>query len=442
MTTTIKCNSLNEGYQFLLKELIAKGNHSIGAQQGVIKELLNYELELSDPRKSVLSLPIRNMSRRYAAGEFLLYMSGTDDVEAFAHYSKAWRDLATPEGKINSAYGERMFGSGKRLQYAINQLRKNSDTKNAVVVIRDERDQREDLKDRCCTMFLQFTIRDRKLDMRTCMRSSDIWLGLPYDVFCFTRIMQYVLYEVNKSYGADEQIKLGTYTHQMLNVHAYPLNYAKIIEYVQDHGYEVIDTDKAYQFPEYDEYAEKELPALLEWEQGLRHDTLFGKEYYATELRNKRFHPFCETLGSWLVNKIKNCSPTAFDIRMFNLADSEATNSKCADRQVGCVIVNRDHEVVGKGCNTVISCNKRCDDKLMRVCNVTHAEVKALSQLSDIDKQGVLTAYVNLYPCLPCRQALNKAGIYDIRVKGFSHKGAGGDTPINLYDPEWIPDNN
>lgn len=436
MTKTIKCDSLNEGYQFLVKELMDKGAFSIGRQKGEIKELLNYELELTNPRKSVLSLPMRNMSRKYAAGEFSLYLEGTDDVNDFAFYSKAWLNLAK-DGRVNSAYGERLFSgaSGRRLDYAIDELVGNRESKNSLVMMRDVRDQEPGLKDRCCTIALHFYIRDNKLNMRTIMRSSDIWLGLPYDVFAFTRIMQMALYRYNAR--TNNNVELGTYYHQMLNVHAYPKDYAKIVSYVTENGFLDLDTSKAYEFPEYTDKDEKELPKFLQWEANYRKDTLFTNEVKAEQLRDMKLHPFFETLGSWLLNKITNDLPTAQDGEFFRMAEVEAKKSKCVDRQVGCVIVDHDGNVMGIGHNTVINCNQNCHDKLKRICNVMHAEVSAITQIPENERQFARTAYVTLYPCLPCRLALNKAGIYDIRVKGFSHKGAGGDSLVHLYDPEY-----
>ena len=137
-TTTITCDSLNEGYQDLINAIRLAGQESTGRQQGAIHELLDVELVLSDPRKSVLSLPIRNMSRRYAAGELLCYIRGTNKKEDFAFYSKAWNKLANPDGTINSAYGYRLFHQiecsdtpqsvENRFHYALTQLLENPET--------------------------------------------------------------------------------------------------------------------------------------------------------------------------------------------------------------------------------------------------------------------------------------------------------------------------
>lgn len=437
--TTIKCDSLNEGYQWCIKAFQENAKTSNGRQQGEIHELLDVELVLSDPRKSVLSLPMRNMSRKYAAGEFLLYMRGTNDAEAFKFYSKTWARLQNPDGTINSAYGYRWFknvgdgngGINTRFLFAVQQLLENPDTKNAVIMLRDDDDIMPNLKDRCCTLALCFNIRDGKLNMRTIMRSQDLWTGLPYDVFCFTRLQQIVLYEYNSKSGRDK-IELGTYTHQVLNLHVY----AKHWDRIKGYNPIMLNTAEAYAFPEFTDKSMEHFPTLQNWEENYRTNTDEVIEKKAYDLRELKLDPFCETLGSYLVNNIKNEVPTQFEKEMFALAEKESQNSRCIDRQVGCVITDRDGNVLGKGCNTVINCNQNCHDKLKRICNVRHGEVSAIESVPENMRAMMYCAYVTLFPCFPCMQALEKTSVQWIKVKGFSHKGATGN--VILYDPEFF----
>lgn len=443
---TINCDSLNEGYQLCIKAFQENAKTSKGRQQGEIHELLDVELVLSDPRKSVLSLPMRNMSRKYAAGEFLLYMLGTNDANAFKFYSKTWERLQKPDGTINSAYGYRWFkpiyefelpeneneGSPiiTRFGFALQQLLENPDTKNAVIMLRDDDDIYPDLKDRCCTLALCFNIRDGKLNMRTIMRSQDLWTGLPYDVFCFTRLQQIILYQYNKH--AEKKIELGTYTHQLLNLHVYAKHWDRIKGYVPIK----LNTKEAYAFPDFTEKSDTCLGALLLWENNYRTNPEQSIEQKAYELREFKLDPFCETLGSYLVNNIKNEAPTQFEKEMFAIAEKESQNSRCIDRQVGCVITDKDGNILGKGCNTVINCNQNCHDKLKRICNVRHGEVSAIESVPENLKAMMYCAYVTLFPCFPCMQALEKTSVQWIKVKGFSHKGATGN--VILYDPEFF----
>ena len=439
-TLTINCDSLNEGYQYLINELQVAGQQSTGRQQGAIHELLDIELVLSDPRKSVLSLPIRNMSRRYAAGELLCYIRGTNKKEDFAFYSKSWDKLANPDGTINSAYGYRMFhpvfdeNTETRFHYALTQLLENSDTKNAIVMMRDDRDLHPDhQKDRCCTLCLCFNIRDGKLNCHTIMRSQDLWLGLPYDVFCFTRLMQIMLYNYNAACEDGKEVQLGTYTHQVLNLHLYEKDWLK----VQNYEPIALNPEQGYQFPEYTAKSENDMLSLLIWEEQVRTQPNTPIDTHAHNLRELKLDPWSETLGSYIINKIENRAPTEFDIAMFSRAEREAEKSMCVDRHVGCVITTKDGDVIGQGHNTVINCNQNCHDKLHRVCNVKHGEVCAIESISPAMKDFAHTLYVTLYPCFPCMQAIEKTTISEVKVKGFSHKGATGKTI--LYDPEFFP---
>lgn len=447
MTKTILCRSINEGYQKLIQEMQSGSQISEGRQQGKIHELRDIELVLEDPRKSVLSLPMRNMSRKYAAGEFILYMKGVNSLEDFKFYSKTWEKLATPLGRVNSAYGHRWFQERytpvdpnedkhiTRFGFALEQLVQNPDTKNAIIMLRDDNDILPDLKDRCCTLALCFNIRDNKLNLRTIMRSQDLWTGLPYDVFCFTRLMQIMLYQYNKQKPeGTPEVSLGTYTHQVLNLHVYEKHWERVKEYTPI----PLNTREAYQFPEFTEQSDMNLFPLFAWEDNYRTNTEESLESKAYNLRELKLDPFCETLGSYLVNTITNNIPTEHDIACFEKAQRISRNSKCIDRQVGCVITTKDGDIIGQGCNTVINCNRNCHDKLHRICNVRHGEVSAIESVPDGLKALMNTAYVTLYPCFPCMQAIEKTSICCVKVKGFSHKGSTG--TVMLFDPEFFPE--
>lgn len=443
-TLTINCDSLNEGYQYLINAIRLTSQQSTGRQQGAIHELLDVELVLSDPRKSVLSLPIRNMSRRYAAGELLCYIRGTNKKEDFAFYSKSWNKLANPDGTINSAYGYRMFhmidnsdvpqSTENRFHYALTQLLENPETKNAVIMLRDDSDlDPEHQKDRCCTLCLCFNIRDGKLNCRTIMRSQDLWLGLPYDVFCFTRLMQIMLYNYNASCEDGKEVQLGTYTHQVLNLHLYEKDWLTLKDYEPI----ALNPEQGYQFPEYTAKSESDMLSLLIWEEQVRTQPSIPIETHAYNLRELKLDPWSETLGSYIVNKVENRAPTKFEIEMFNQAAKVAELSKCVDRHVGCIITTKDGDVIGQGYNKVLNCNQNCHDKLHRVCNVKHGEICAIESITPELRELAHTLYVTLYPCLPCMQTIEKTTICEVKVKGFSHKGATG--MVILYDPEFFP---
>ena len=71
-------------------------------------------------------------------------------------------------------------------------------------------------KDLPCTISLQYLIREGALHCIVYMRSNDLWLGFPYDVFCFTAFQTKLAMELG--------VKLGTYTHIAGSLHLYERN--------------------------------------------------------------------------------------------------------------------------------------------------------------------------------------------------------------------------
>ena len=54
-----------------------------------------------------------------------------------------------------------------------------------------------------CTVSLQWLIRDDQLHCIANMRSNDIWLGTPYDIFTFSMISHYIIAEFKRSVNED-----------------------------------------------------------------------------------------------------------------------------------------------------------------------------------------------------------------------------------------------
>lgn len=122
------------------------------------------------------------------------------------------------------AYGERI----KLQAYnAIKKLTSDPHTRQAVITLWDPwLDNVPGKNDYPCTIALQFFIRDGLLDMNTIMRSNDVWLGLPYDVFQFTQLQA----SVARALGTTP----GTYRHTTLSLHLYEHDHANALQLWQD----------------------------------------------------------------------------------------------------------------------------------------------------------------------------------------------------------------
>ena len=179
---------------------------------------------------------------RYMVGELLWYLSGKRDLKAIQLYTDAWNRMSDDEATVNSNYGD-------RIQYAFceysgstfNQLKmveellsKDPNSRQAVIHIKQARNLiAYPTKDVNCTVCLQFFIREGKLYMTTYMRSNDLWMGFPNDVFQFTCIQIYLAMRLG--------VKLGSYTHIAGSLHLYDRDYKTSLKNIEEEATCTVD---------------------------------------------------------------------------------------------------------------------------------------------------------------------------------------------------------
>lgn len=197
--------------------LLSEAGETNDSRDGeVCGEIINAITIITDPTKNILKSNIRNMPMRYAVGELLWYLSGNNKLDAIKKYSKAWENLSDDGETVNSAYGYRIFKQFgfDQWEYVKGLLKKDPNTRQAVIHIKDA--SNKPTKDTPCTVSLQFLLRNGKLNLTTYMRSNDIWLGFPYDVFSFTCMQILMAFELG--------VEIGEYTHIAGSLHLYTRN--------------------------------------------------------------------------------------------------------------------------------------------------------------------------------------------------------------------------
>jgi thymidylate synthase len=209
MVRLVQEETLDDALNELFTALRSQGDIT-HPTQGEARELVGVGVELLHPRARVSRSQTRG--RMFSAlGEFLWYLSGSDDLEMIRYYITSYDKYAF-EGRIEGAYGPRLFGKLSRLEDVIELLQRRKDTRRAVVQIFEHSDL-ENRVDVPCTTSMQFLLREDRLDLVVTMRSNDAFLGLPHDVFAFTMIQEIVA----RRLGA----KLGRYVHFVGSMHAY-----------------------------------------------------------------------------------------------------------------------------------------------------------------------------------------------------------------------------
>lgn len=232
---------------------IEKDGEVVQSRIGSSRELVGWSGTIENASQSFLTAGLR-LSPEYAAGELAWYLSGQRSARALFAYAPKYADFCDEAGVAWGAYGHRLSADANflinkvaankssvynqkqidhgaplfnrsrsvdpyhsQLRCAIEALRSAETSRQVVLTLYNAGDlvwaHAGGKKDIPCTLSIQFLIRNNQLHTIVTMRSNDIFLGMPYDIFCFTAIARLVASELN--------CQMGSYTHQVGSLHLY-----------------------------------------------------------------------------------------------------------------------------------------------------------------------------------------------------------------------------
>lgn len=148
-----------------------------------------------DMNYPVVDIPERKLGYKFMAAEAAWILSGDNRVETIKPYANAISNFSDDGVRFHGAYGPKLID---QISYVIQCLKNDNNSRQAVINIWRENPMNS--KDIPCTISVQWFIRDGKLHCVDTMRSSDIWLGWPYDVFNFSIISQYIAHMLALNY--------------------------------------------------------------------------------------------------------------------------------------------------------------------------------------------------------------------------------------------------
>lgn len=217
MPFSTQADTVDDLMRYCLEEILSNGQR-ISPSRGDATEVIGVALELTNPRARLS----RSESRRRvvsAIAEVCWYLGGTNHAEPVVYYvGKKYEDEIEPDGTVHGGYGPRLFGpgAGNQVHRIIELLRNSPSSRRAVVQLFDRTDvavATQRYKDVPCTCTIQFLVRNDLLHVVVNMRSNDVHLGLPPDVFAFTMVQELVA----RSLGVEP----GRYIHVAGSLHLY-----------------------------------------------------------------------------------------------------------------------------------------------------------------------------------------------------------------------------
>jgi len=180
------------------------------------KAIFNCGFYMHHPNENTIDVDFRGWNEEYAEAEWQWYLSGNRNISKLGDiYGKVppiWERMADQFGRVNSNYGWQWM-RGNQLDYIVEKLKSDKDTRHAVISIYDGKENVEFEYDTPCTCAIHFHIIEDKLCMSVMMRSNDLWYGFCNDQYCFSKLQELVAKKL--------KLPMGWYYHYASNMHIY-----------------------------------------------------------------------------------------------------------------------------------------------------------------------------------------------------------------------------
>lgn len=225
-------NDLVNDYVTLVRRVRDTGRR-VKVRDQDTRELTAVTLIFPDILNPLLPIGVgRGVNTKLAAVEALQLISGNYYHDLVVAAAPTFEDvLVDLEDPRYGAYGPRTV---EQIANCVAILRADPLTRQAVVSIWNEVDLTH-VGDKPCTVFLQFLVRPdantmMALELHVHMRSQDVWLGTPYDVFMFTQLQHTVAHDLG--------LPVGKYVHHTTSLHIYERNVAATLKLESNFDYE------------------------------------------------------------------------------------------------------------------------------------------------------------------------------------------------------------
>lgn len=185
-------------YLKLLVEILQNGKTKPSRGIHDLKSIFGYQLRF-DLRQGYPLLTTKEMPFKLLMHENLWFISGTSQVDYLhEHNIKYWDGFLDENNDLGRIYGvqwrhwRRPDGTEvDQLQWAIDEINNNPDSKAIIVNAWNAGELKEMRLPPCHTMF-QFDVTKGKLRLQLYQRSSDVFLGLPFNIAQYAMILQMV----------------------------------------------------------------------------------------------------------------------------------------------------------------------------------------------------------------------------------------------------------
>lgn len=207
--------------------------------QSLVRSVLKYGTETSPRGQKTteclgirtcvdMSYPVivnarRKLGYKFMFAEAAWILSGDNRVATIKPYSKEIEKFSDDGLHFFGAYGPRFVD---QIRHVLRALEIDQDSRQALMTF--WRPNPPETKDVPCTINLHWMIRDGELHCFADMRSSDVWLGVPYDWFNFSMLTGYLILLLKERTG--KKYELGTLYFYAHSQHIYERNFEYCVD--------------------------------------------------------------------------------------------------------------------------------------------------------------------------------------------------------------------
>ncbi len=194
---------------------VLEGGYPISPRKDKTKEILNASFVV-DMNKPIITIPYRKLSYTFMVAEAYWILSGDNRTESIVPYNQNMAQFSDDGTEFFGAYGPQI---AKQYSYIVKTLTRDRESRQAVLTTwRQDPPMSKDIP---CTVSDQWLIRDGYLHLIHNMRSSDVWLGVPYDVFNFSMLSAMICLDLRQDYP---ELQLGSIFFNAGSSHLYDKN--------------------------------------------------------------------------------------------------------------------------------------------------------------------------------------------------------------------------
>jgi len=187
--------------------------------------------EFKNPANQLLLLDKRKFNPFFAVVESAWVLSGRNELSDLQTIISNYNQFSDDGNTLNGAYGFRIqsYFEINQLESLITLLKKDRETRRAVITLYAPKDLiNNDSFDIPCNTSIFCKIRNSKLDITIINRSNDLYLGIPYNIFVFNVLQQYIANRLG--------IEIGTQRHFTDCLHLYERDLINIKEIINSNS--------------------------------------------------------------------------------------------------------------------------------------------------------------------------------------------------------------